>query len=239
MAATFSFLELGVHAPFYNKINEVLGLDNEEFYNSYKEDAVLANRMAWIGKRTEKKDSVYDILKSVGIFSMIEGAILYSSFAFLKHFNSAGKNKLININAGINFSAIDETLHSQAGAWLFRTLLDEAWLDGGISLEDMTQLTSELESTARVILEHEAIIIDKIFEKGSIKGITENQLKHFVESRLDICLENLGFKGIFKPVYNPIKSWFYKDLESSTLHDFFSSQGSDYNRAWSETKFKW
>lgn len=239
MAATFSFMELGVHAPFYNKINEVLGLDNEEFYNSYKEDAVLANRMAWIGKRTEKKDSVYDILKSVGIFSMIEGAILYSSFAFLKHFNSAGKNKLININAGINFSAIDETLHSQAGAWLFRTLLDESWLDGGISLEDMTQLTSELESTARVILEHEAIIIDKIFEKGSIKGITENQLKHFVESRLDICLENLGFKGIFKPVYNPIKSWFYKDLESSTLHDFFSSQGSDYNRAWSETKFKW
>ena len=116
MAATFSYVEIGVHAPFYNKINEVLGLDNEEFYNSYKEDEVLSNRMAWIGKRTEKRDTVYDILKSVGIFSMIEGAILYSSFAFLKHFNSAGKNKLINVNAGINFSAIEETIHSQAGS---------------------------------------------------------------------------------------------------------------------------
>ena len=239
MAATFSFMELGVHAPFYNKINEVLGLDNEEFYNSYKEDEVLANRMAWIGKRTEKRDTVYDILKSVGIFSMIEGAILYSSFAFLKHFNSAGKNKLINVNAGINFSAIDETLHSQAGAWLFRTLLDEAFADDEISLDDMERLSNELEDTARVILEHESIIIDKIFEKGSIKGITENQLKHFVESRLDICLENLGFKGIFKPNYNPISKWFYKDLESSTLHDFFSSTGNDYNRNWVEAKFKW
>ena len=239
MATTFAFMEIGVHAPFYNKINEVLGLDTDEFYNSYKEDAVLANRMAWIGKRTEKKDTVYNILKSVGVFSMIEGAVLYSSFAFLKHFNSAGKNKLININAGINFSAIDETLHSQAGAWLFRTLLQEAEEDGQISTAQLNLLNHELEDTAKVILEHESIIIDKIFEKGAIKGITENQLKHFVESRLDICMENLGFKGIFKPTYNPIAKWFYKDLESSTLHDFFSSTGNDYNRNWIEGKFQW
>ena len=239
MATTFAFMEIGVHAPFYNKINEALGLDTDEFYNSYKEDAVLANRMAWIGKRTEKKDTVYNILKSVGVFSMIEGAVLYSSFAFLKHFNSAGKNKLININAGINFSAIDETLHSQAGAWLFRTLLQEAEDDGQISTAQLNLLNHELEDTAKVILEHESIIIDKIFEKGAIKGITENQLKHFVESRLDICMENLGFKGIFKPKRNIIAKWFYKDLESSTLHDFFSSTGSDYNRAWSDSKFIW
>lgn len=239
MAATFSYVELGVHAPFYNKINEVLGLDNEEFYNSYKEDEVLSNRMAWIGKRTEKRETVYDILKSVGIFSMIEGAILYSSFAFLKHFNSAGKNKLINVNAGINFSAIEETMHSQAGAWLFRTLLEEAEADGQLSTEQRNLLVHELEDTARVILEHESIIIDKIFEKGNIKGVTENQLKHFVESRLDICLENLGFTAIFKPTYNPISKWFYKDIESSTLHDFFSSTGNDYNRNWIEAKFKW
>ena len=239
MAATFSFMELGVHAPFYNKINEVLGLDTEEFDNSYKEDEVLTNRMNWIAKRTTKRDTVYNVLKSVGVFSMIEGAILYSSFAFLKHFNSAGKNKLININAGINFSAIDETLHSQAGAWLYRTLKKETIDDEQLTEEERLQLKSELIETAKVILEHESIIIDKIFEKGNIKGITNTQLKNFVESRLDICLENLGYTGIFKPSYNPIKTWFYKDIESSTLHDFFSSQGNDYSRNWSEGKFTW
>jgi ribonucleotide reductase beta subunit family protein with ferritin-like domain len=239
MAATFSFMELGVHAPFYNKINEVLGLDTEEFYNSYKEDEVLTNRMNWIAKRTTKRDTVYNVLKSVGVFSMIEGAILYSSFAFLKHFNSAGKNKLININAGINFSAIDETLHSQAGAWLYRTLKKETIDDEQLTEEERLQLKSELIETAKVILEHESIIIDKIFEKGNIKGVTNTQLKNFVESRLDICLENLGYTGIFKPSYNPIKTWFYKDIESSTLHDFFSSQGNDYSRNWSEGKFTW
>ena len=150
MATTFAFMEIGVHAPFYNKINEVLGLDTDEFYNSYKEDVVLANRMAWIGKRTEKRDTVYNILKSVGVFSMIEGAVLYSSFAFLKHFNSAGKNKLININAGINFSAIDETLHSQAGAWLFRTLLQEAEDAGEISTAQINQLNDELEELSLI-----------------------------------------------------------------------------------------
>lgn len=239
MATTFAFMEIGVHAPFYNKINEILGLDTDDFYNSYLEDDVLKNRMAWIAKRVSKQATVCDILKSVGIFSMIEGAVLYSSFAFLKHFNSAGKNKLVNINAGINFSAIDETLHSQAGAWLFRTLLAETIEDNQITPTELEKLESELRETAQVILEHESVIIGKIFDRGTIRGITDKQLIHFVESRLDICMENLGYKGLFKPSYNPIAQWFYKDLESSTLHDFFSSTGSDYNRNWIEGKFTW
>lgn len=239
MAATFAFFELGVHAPFYSKINEVLGLDTDEFFNSYLDDEVLKNRMAWIGKRTEKRDTIYNILKSVGIFSMIEGAILYSNFAFLKHFNSVGKNKLVNLNAGINFSINDETKHSEAGAWLFRTLLKEAQDDNQLSSDELIKLNLELDDTARVILEHESIINEKIFEKGVIKGISAKQINHFIESRLDICLENLGQKSIFKPTYNPIAKWIYKDIESSTLHDFFSSQGNDYTRDWKEGSFTW
>ena len=239
MADAFAFMETNVHAPFYNKINEVLGLDTDEFYDSYLDDPILVNRMNWIGKRLSKRETLMDILKSVGIFSMVEGAVLFSSFAFIKHFNSNGKNKAININAGINFSAIDESLHSQGGAWLFRTLANEVIDDGSISFEELQQLQKELEETARVILEHEMIINSKNFEKGPIKGITETQLNHFTESRLDKCLVELGYKAIFKPSYNPIAEWFYKDLESTTLHDFFSSTGSDYNRSWVSARFIW
>ena len=64
-------------------------------------------------------------------------------------------------------------------------------------------------------------------------------MNHFSESRLDKCLDQLGYKAIFKPSYNPIAEWFYKDLESTTLHDFFSSTGSDYNRNWKEARFVW
>ena len=94
MATTFGFMEIGVHAPFYNKINEVLGLDTDEFYSDYLNDEVLKNRMAWIEKRVSRKTTIHDVLKSIGVFSMVEGAILYSSFAFLKHFNNSGKNKI-------------------------------------------------------------------------------------------------------------------------------------------------
>ena len=239
MADAFAFMETNVHAPFYNKINEVLGLDTDEFYDSYLDDPILVNRMNWIGKRLSKRETLMDKLKSVGIFSMVEGAVLFSSFAFIKHFNSNGKNKAINVNAGINFSAIDESLHSQGGAWLFRTLANEVIDDGSISFEELQQLQKELEETARVILEHEMIINSKNFEKGPIKGITETQLNHFTESRLDKCLVELGYKAIFKPSYNPIAEWFYKDLESTTLHDFFSSTGSDYNRSWVSARFTW
>lgn len=239
MSSVFSFMEVNVHAPFYNRINEVLGLDNEEFYNSYLADPILKNRMEWIGRQTTKSETLYDILSSIAIFSMIEGAILFSSFAFLKHFNNNGKNKLTNVNAGINFSIQDEQKHSEGGAWLFRTLLREAIEDSAITESTIVRLKEKLEKTTRVILEHECVIISKIFERGTMKGITDVQLNNFVQSRLDICLTNLGFDAIYKPTYNPIAKWIYNDIQSSTLHDFFNSVGSDYHRNWSDNKFEW
>lgn len=241
MANCFSFFELNVHAPFYSKLNEVLGLDTDDFYNSYLDDPVLKNRMEWIGKRVSKRETDYDRLKSIASFSMIEGAILYSSFAFIKHFQSEGKNKLMNVNAGINFSVKDENIHSEAGAWLFRTYLDELsnYLDSTRFYPMYNDLVRELYETANIIYEHECIIINKIFEAGEIKGINAAQLKAFVQHRLDLCLRQLGLDSIFNPEDNTIESWFYKNINGSKLHDFFVKQGNEYNRAWSETKFVW
>lgn len=231
MASCFSFFELNVHAPFYNKLNEALGLDTEQFYTSYVDDAVLKSRMDFIDNLVSSDDK----LLSVGAFSMVEGAILYSNFAFLKHFQAQGKNKLNNVVAGINFSVRDENIHSEAGAWLYRTLLQESELTAEALQEHQTKLISG----AKTIHEHESRIIDMIFEKGSIKDITATQLKHFVESRLDLCLKNLGIDPIFKPSYNPVASWFYKGINSIQFHDFFSRVGNEYNRNWNEEKFVW
>lgn len=241
MAALFSAMELNVHAPFYNEINRLLGLDTEEFYNSYLDDPILKNRMKWIGRRIDKTDTHFDRLKSLAIFSMIEGAILYSSFAFLKHFQTKGKNKLININAGINFSAQDEDLHSQAGAWLYNTYLDE--LSREMDPEEFDNLVLalniEIKDTAKIIFEHEEVIIKKIFEKGSIPGITEFQLSQFIKQRINICLERLRINHIFNTIDYTISDWFYDNLNSTILHDFFAKQGNDYNRNWSEKAFTW
>ena len=231
MANCFSFFELNVHAPFYNKLNEVLGLNTDEFYNSYVEDPALKERMDWIDANCSSKN----LPKSIAVFSIIEGAILYSSFAFLKHFQSEGKNKLINVTAGINFSVRDENLHSEAGAWLFRTLIKEMQ----VSPEDKKELHGDILKAVDEVREHEYRIIDMFFEKGAIRGITDVQLKNFVDSRLDLCLENLGFEKVFKPTYNPIAKWFYKNINGSKFHDFFTRVGSEYNRDWTENRFVW
>lgn len=239
MANCFSFFEINVHAPFYNKINEVLGLDTDDFYLSYLDDPILKNRMKWIAKRVEKRNTHMDRLKSLAIFSMIEGAILYSSFAFLKHFQSEGKNKLTSVNDGINFSVKDENIHSEAGAWLFRTYLKEIKEDFEFTQVNLVELFEELYETASIIYEHECHIIDKIFDKGEIRGINSLQLKSFVAHRIDLCLEHLGLRPHFNPTNDVVEKWFYKNINGSKLHDFFSKQGNEYNRAWNENRFVW
>jgi ribonucleotide reductase beta subunit family protein with ferritin-like domain len=78
-----------------------------------------------------------------------------------------------------------------------------------------------------------------IFEKGHIDGITPKQMQHFVESRLNMCLRQLGYQNIYKVDYNPIADWFYDGINGYQFNDFFSGIGSSYNRSWSESEFVW
>lgn len=231
MANCFSFYELNIHAPFYNKLNEVLNLNTDEFYNGYVNDPVLKARMDFIDEYVNHEDHAI----SLGVFSMVEGAILYSSFAFLKHFQAQGKNKLLNVVRGINFSVRDENLHSEGGAWLFRKYVEEQ----NYTPEQLEALYNKLREVASIVYEHECKIIEMIFAKGKIKGITETQLKHFVQSRLNFCLENLGAAKLYTVRYNPIANWFYKNINTINLHDFFTGMGNSYNRDWDEKAFIW
>jgi ribonucleotide reductase beta subunit family protein with ferritin-like domain len=229
MASVFGMFELNVHAPFYNKINEVLNLNTEEFYNSYVKDKTLRGRMDWLDRQFEGDD----MLASLAVGSIVEGAVLYSNFAFLKHFQAEGKNKLVNMAAGINFSVRDENLHSLAGAWLFNTLREES------EQLDNKELDKKIYKTCGKIYEHEARIIDMIFEKGEIKGITDLQMKNFIQARLNLCLEQLRLAPLYEVDYDPISKWFYKNINTPQLHDFFHKQGNSYNRDWQETRFAW
>ena len=235
MASVFSMIELAVHAPFYNKINQLLHIDTPEFYMSYLDNPVLKDRIEHIGKIIDDED---DLISLAG-FSIVEGAILYSNFAFLKHYQSQGKNKLMNVVRGINFSVRDESCHSQAGAWAFKYKLDVLKNSGKLDTEYVEQLEITIRELVHKVLEHEKQIITMLFEKGDIKGITAHQLENFVMSRLNTCLNQLGFEKEFDVKYDPISSWFYKGINDYQFNDFFSGQGREYNRNWDETAFTW
>lgn len=241
MASVFSMFELAVHAPFYNKINQLLHLDTPDFYMSYADNPVLKERVAHIGEIIDHEDD----LVSLAAFSMIEGAVLYSTFAFLKHYQSQGKNKLMNVVRGVGLSLKDEHLHSVAGAWSFKYKLDliknqTDMLDNPVKFKEYKDsVESQIRTLATKVYEHEKQIISMLFEKGEIKGITAHQLENFMQSRINTCLEQLGFTKMYDVQYNPISSWFYKGINDYTFNDFFSGMGNQYNRNWDEKGFVW
>lgn len=231
MAATFAFFELFVHEQFYDKINKLLHLNTRDFYLSYLDDPVLKDRIEHIGQII---DHPSDAVSLAG-FAFVEGVVLYSSFAFLKHFQAGGKNKLANIDRGISFSVRDETIHYEASCWCYRLLTKD------YTKEQKEEIETIIYEVAQKALEHEEQIIKKIFEHGRIEGITERALVNFVKSRIDECLSRLGMKTVHnvKASDNPIAKTFYQATTTYQFADMFAGQNSEYHRAWDETSFVW
>jgi ribonucleotide reductase beta subunit family protein with ferritin-like domain len=231
MASVFSMFELAVHAPFYNKINQLLHIDTPEFYLSYKDNPVMKDRIEHIGSMIADPND----LVSLACFSLVEGVILYSSFAYLKHYQSQGKNKLMNVVRGINFSVRDENLHSMGGAWAFKYLKNKR----NLTTDEADNIKTKVIEAATKIYEHECEIIKEVFSKGKVEGLTAHQLENFVKSRINKCLKELGYSKLYDVTYDPISEWFYKGINGYQFNDFFAGVGSQYHRNWDESGFTW
>jgi ribonucleoside-diphosphate reductase beta chain len=234
MAASFANVELNVHMPFYQRVDELLGLNTDKFYSSFTEDPILKARMEFLDEVVSSDDD----LASVGIFSMVEGSILYSSFAFLMSFQANGNNQINNIHAGLTFSVKDENLHSEGGAFAFRTLLREK-KEAGLTEVEEIRTKAKIYNAAEKIFEHESHIISMIFSKGDIKGINAEDLRAFVQHRINVVLNQLGLPPLYVIGDNPVAKWFYKMIGGDSQNDFFYSLGSSYNRNWSKSGFSW
>lgn len=127
--------------------------------------------------------------------------------------------------------------HSVAGAEAFRIAINECLEDNILTQDDINNLKSDIIKSGKQIKEHEFRIIEMIFEKGEISGFKEKDIKTFVKSRINLCLNNLGIDSIYEIKDNPIAEWFYSMNNTLVVHDFFSSLGNQYNRNWSEGSF--
>lgn len=231
MGSLFSMVELAIHEKFYRTINELLNLHNREFYLSFRDDPTFCARIEKIGEWVnEPRDEI-----ALAAFAFVEGVVLYSSFAFLKHFQSGGKNKLVNLVRGIDFSLRDENIHAMASAWCYRYITKD-W-----SRERLEPVEKEVVEIVKVIYEQEDKIIDMIFAKGDIEGFPKEDMKNFVRSRVDLMLQYLNIAPIFNvpEEKNPIASWFYKALADYAFSDLFTGISNSYNRSWDATAFEW
>jgi ribonucleoside-diphosphate reductase beta chain len=220
MAATFSAFE-SIHAVAYAYLNQSLGL--EDFAAFLHEPTAKAKIDRLINAKSKTKE---EIAKSLAVFSGFnEGVNLFSSFAVLLNFSRF--NLMKGLGQIIAFSIKDESLHSEAGCWLFRTFVKEypeIWTD---------ELKEEVYEAARLTITLEDAFIDKTFELGDPEGMTASDLKVFIRHRANTKLEDLGLKKNWKNLDKAAlerMSWF-DILSAGVSHsDFFASRVTDYSK---------
>ena len=218
MAATFSSFET-IHEVSYAYLNQSLGL--EDFEAFMYEPTAKAKIDRLINTKGKSKE---EIAKSLAVFSAFnEGVNLFSSFAILLNFSRF--NKMKGLGQIIAFSIKDESLHSEAGCWLFRTLIKEfpeLWTDS---------LKKELYDAARVTIDLEDAFISKAFSFGEVEGITEYDMKNFIRFRANTKLEDLGLKKNWKNIDKESldrMAWFDYLSVGVAQADFFAQRVDSY-----------
>lgn len=220
MSSAFSSME-SIHAVAYAYLNQSLGLEDfSAFLHEPTAKAKIDRLMITKGKTKE------EIACSLAIFSAFnEGVNLFSSFAVLLNFSRF--NKMKGLGQIIAFSIKDESLHSEAGCWLFRTFVSE-FPD---IMDDV--LKKSIYQAARDTVELEDKFIDKAFELGPVEGLDPSDLKAFIRHRTNTKLNDLGFKKNYKNIDKEAlkrMDWF-DVLSGGVSHsDFFASRVSDYSK---------
>ena len=134
-------------------------------------------------------------------------------------------NLLEGVETIVSWSVRDESLHSEAGCWLFRTFIEEnpdIWDD---------ELKKEIYDAARLSVKLEDDFIENAFSLGEIRGLDPSDLKNFIRMRANAKLHDLGLKTNWKNIdQESLKkmAWFDELSGGTKLTDFFSSRVTDY-----------
>jgi len=221
MARVFADFE-SIHAEAYARLNEELGLDDFKAFLEDEEAKAKIDRLV-----ETPGETLHEKALSLAIFSAFtEGVNLFSSFAVLMSFQL--RNLMKGTGQIVEWSVRDESLHSKAGCWLFRTLVSE-----NPDLDDH-KLMGEIYKACETSVNLEFDFIDKAFEMGNIEGLSKEQLKNFIKARANEKLNELGYS----PLYNDVDpnlmremEWFNHLTSGKTHQDFFANRVTDYSKS--------
>lgn len=219
MANAFSAFE-GIHQVSYAYLNDSLGFEDYTAFVSHPPTKDKLDRIINLpGKSNEDK------ALSLAIFSAFnEGVNLFSSFLVLLNYSRF--NLLKGVGQIIAFSCKDETLHSDGGCWLFNTFISEN------PKVKTSEFDTKIYEAAELTRQLEFNFIDSCFELGNPPGLTKEELKQFIDYRLNTKLIQIGYKAVYPVDKKILEGLFWFDvIVSGTKHaDFFSSRVDDYSR---------
>ena len=217
-----------IHAEAYSLLNEQLGLD--DFSEFLEDEATMAKIESLMNVRDNHDGTPnwHERAKSLAIFSAFtEGVNLFSSFAVLLSFKM--RNKLKGVGQIVEWSVRDESLHSNAGCWLFRTLMEEH------PKFKTKKLVKEIEDAGRLAMKLEFDFIDKAFEMGDLENLSKDELKNFIKHRINTKMNDLGLEPLIpsadidKGALKTMK-WFDAVIAGKQHTDFFAGRVTNYSK---------
>lgn len=228
MSVAFASFET-IHATAYSYLNDTLGLDD---FESFLQDEATMDKLNTLIEIDPNDKSLSNIARSLALFSACaEGINLFSSFAIMLSFKKS--NRMKGIGKQMEFSVRDESLHSEAGCKLYRTLIEENPEINTPTFQWHIYKGFELS------LENEFKYIDKVFELGDLDTINKEQLKNFMYDRANRKLKELGLKPKYDVDDDLLKemAWFYIMVSGEQQTDFFDNKDSGYsapNEDWND-----
>ncbi len=229
MANTFAGFE-SIHAAGYSYLEESLGIQNYEAFLYDSTSKAKIDRLINTRGKTKR-----EIALSLAIFSAFnEGVNLFSSFAVLMSFSQ--RNLLKGLGQIVSWSIKDESLHSQAGCWLFRTLIGEH----PDLLTD--ELKKEIYDAARLTVELEDSFIESAFSKGDLPNLSMHDLKNYIRYRANTKLHDLGLKSNWKNIDKDALQrleWFDVLSSGVEMQDFFAQKVSAYSKGLADFEEVW
>ena len=227
MARVFADFE-SIHAEAYARLNEELGLDDFKAFLEDETSKAKIDRLIEVPGETIEEKAL-----SLAIFSAFtEGVNLFSSFAVLMSFQL--RNLMKGTGQIVEWSVRDESLHSKAGCWLFRKLLEEQ------SELNTAELRHKIVEACELSVQLEFDFIEKAFEMGGVEGLNKEQLKAFIKARANEKMIELGYNGIYNDIDpNLLKQmeWFGHLTSGKTHQDFFAGRVTNYAKStadWSD-----
>lgn len=209
----------GTHQRAYAMINETLNLPDSEFH-AFLEYVEMSDKATFMGANDVNTDEGIALALAKTVFS--EGVSLFGAFAMLLNFQRFGKMK--GMCEAVRWSIVDESMHVEGMARLFREFCDE----NPHVVTD--KLKRDIYEMAREVNVLESKYLDLAFEMGDVEGLSRDEMKAYVRFLLDRRLVQLGLKENFGVEKNPLK-WFDEIMGSATHANFFESRVTDYQVA--------
>ena len=211
-----------VHQRSYAILNDTLGLPESEFsaFAAVQEMSYKLEFMSDIDVGTQS-----GLCKAVARSVINEGMSLFSAFVMLLNYQRFGKMR--GMCEIVEWSIRDESMHSEAGCWLFRTLIKE-----NPKLKTQ-ELEAAINEAALLSLKLELDFINKVYELGDLEGCSKYDLEHFIKNRVNTKLGDLGYKPIVSNIDTTAverMKWF-DHLSAGKQHsDFFSTRVTNYSK---------